>query len=47
VVSEEAADLKKAIGAVLARGKVRTADLGGPSSTTEVTEAIIEAIVGG
>lgn len=42
--TEAAADLKKAIGAVLARGKVRTADLGGQSSTTEVTEAIIAAI---
>lgn len=45
--TEAAADLKKAIGAVLARGKVRTADLGGKSSTTEVTKAIIAAIVGG
>ncbi len=45
--AQAAGDLRKAISTVLAQGKVRTADLGGQSSTTEVTKAVIEAIAGG
>ncbi len=41
---EEARALRTAIGAVLAEGKVRTADLGGRSSTTDVTGAVVEAL---
>jgi isocitrate/isopropylmalate dehydrogenase len=41
---EAAASLRKAVEKVLARGQVRTADLGGRSSTTEITRAIIKAV---
>ncbi len=39
-----AARLRKAVGAVLAEGRVKTADLGGKSSTSDVTAAIIAAL---
>jgi isocitrate/isopropylmalate dehydrogenase len=39
-----AARLKKAVGTVLAGGSVKTADLGGKSSTSEMTAAIIAAL---
>ena len=44
---EAAATLRKAVGKVLAQRQIRTADLGGRSSTTEMTRAIIEAVQGG
>ncbi len=39
-----AARLRKAVGSVLVGGKVKTADLGGKSSTTEMTAAVIAAL---
>jgi tartrate dehydrogenase/decarboxylase/D-malate dehydrogenase len=36
--------VERAVAAVLAGGKIRTADLGGSNSTREVTEAVIENI---
>ena len=41
----QAADrLMDAVTAVLAAGKVRTPDIGGTSTTTEVTDAVIAAL---
>jgi len=42
---QAAASGKKAIEAVLVKGKVRTSDLGGKSTTTEMTQAIIETLL--
>ena len=42
-----ASDLRRAVGAVLAAGRVKTADLGGKASTLDMTEAVREAILGG
>lgn len=39
--TEQAGRLEKAVTAALTEGKVRTADIGGSSSTTELTEAIV------
>ena len=39
-----AAEVEKAVAAVLAEGKVRTPDLGGRSSTEEVTAAVLEKL---
>jgi len=39
-----AAEVEKAVAAVLAEGKVRTPDLGGRSSTGEVTAAVLEKL---
>jgi isocitrate/isopropylmalate dehydrogenase len=39
-----AARLRKAVGAVLVEGRVKTADLGGKSSTSDMTAAIIAAL---
>jgi len=36
--------VERAVAAVLAEGKVRTADLGGSSSTREVTDAVLEKL---
>ena len=40
-IAEAAREVELAVAAVLAEGKVRTPDLGGKSSTDEVTEAVI------
>jgi tartrate dehydrogenase/decarboxylase/D-malate dehydrogenase len=39
--AQAASDVEKAVAAVLSQGKVRTPDLGGSSTTSEVTEAVI------
>jgi len=41
---EAAASVEAAVAAVLADGKVRTPDLGGTSSTEEVTTAVLEKL---
>jgi len=41
---EAAADIERAVAAVLAEGAVRTPDLGGSSSTSEVTEAVLASL---
>jgi tartrate dehydrogenase/decarboxylase/D-malate dehydrogenase len=43
-MSDAAGDLESAVAAVLAEGKVRTPDIGGHSTTEEVTEAILEKL---
>jgi len=40
-MTNEAQEVEQAIAAVLAEGQVRTPDLGGKSSTEEVTEAVL------
>ncbi len=42
--TEAAADIQRAVTAVLAGGKIRTRDLGGESTTREVTDAVIAEI---
>ncbi len=44
-MAEAAREAEAAVAAVLAEGKVRTPDLGGPSSTEEVTNAVLEKLV--
>ena len=39
--AEAAVEIERAVAAVLAEGQVRTPDLGGKSSTEEVTDAIL------
>ena len=41
---DAAQEMEGAIAAVLAEGKVRTPDLGGTSSTEEVTSAVVEKL---
>lgn len=41
---QAAASAKKAVETVLVKGEVRTSDLGGKSTTTEMTQAIIETL---
>src|SRR6185503_1488762 len=41
---QAARDVEQAVAKVLAAGKARTADLGGSSSTREVTDAVLEAL---
>jgi len=43
-MAEAAREVEAAVAAVLAEGKVRTPDLGGKSSTEEVTSAVIEKL---
>ena len=43
-LNAEAGLLMDAVTAVLAAGKIRTPDIGGTSTTTEVTDAVIEAL---
>jgi len=43
-MGEAARAVESAVAAVLAEGKVRTADLGGTSSTEEVTDAVLEKL---
>jgi tartrate dehydrogenase/decarboxylase / D-malate dehydrogenase len=43
-MEEAGQSVERAVAAVLAEGKVRTADLGGSSSTQQVTDAIIERL---
>jgi isocitrate/isopropylmalate dehydrogenase len=43
-VADAAARLRKAVGEVLKAGTVKTADLGGTASTSEVTRAVIAAL---
>jgi tartrate dehydrogenase/decarboxylase/D-malate dehydrogenase len=43
-MAEAAAAVEAAVAAVLAEGKVRTPDLGGTSSTEEVTSAVLEKL---
>jgi tartrate dehydrogenase/decarboxylase/D-malate dehydrogenase len=43
-MDEAARDVESAVAAVLADGKVRTHDLGGKSSTEEVTDAVLEKL---
>ena len=43
-LSEAARAVESAVAAVLAEGRVRTADLGGASSTEEVTNAVLEKL---
>jgi tartrate dehydrogenase/decarboxylase/D-malate dehydrogenase len=43
-MDEAARDVEGAVAAVLADGKVRTPDLGGHSSTEEVTDAVLEKL---
>ena len=43
-LADAAHDVESAIAAVLAEGRVRTPDLGGKSSTEEVTDAILEKL---
>jgi tartrate dehydrogenase/decarboxylase / D-malate dehydrogenase len=42
--AEAAADVVDAIAAVLARGDVRTGDLGGKAGTAELTAAVTDAL---
>jgi tartrate dehydrogenase/decarboxylase/D-malate dehydrogenase len=41
---EAARSIEKAVAAVLAEGNVRTPDLGGSSTTAEMTTAVIERL---
>ncbi len=43
-MADAAREVESAVGAVLAEGKVRTPDLGGSSSTAEVTDAVLEKL---
>jgi len=43
-IPEAARDIERAVAAVLAERKVRTPDLGGTSSTEQVTEAVLEKL---
>ncbi len=43
-MSEAASEVEAAVAAVLAAEKVRTPDLGGKSSTVEVTDAVLEKL---
>jgi tartrate dehydrogenase/decarboxylase/D-malate dehydrogenase len=43
-MNEAARDLEAAVAAVLEQGTVRTPDIGGSSSTEEVTEAVLEKL---
>ena len=43
-MAEAARAVESAVAAVLAEGKVRTPDLGGASSTEEVTGAVLEKL---
>ncbi len=43
-MAEAAREVESAVAAVLAEGKVRTPDLGGKSSTEEVTAAVLEKL---
>ena len=43
-MTEASRELEAAVAAVLAEGKVRTPDIGGRSSTEEVTEAVLEKL---
>jgi isocitrate/isopropylmalate dehydrogenase len=43
-MTEGGRELEAAVAAVLAEGKVRTPDIGGRSSTEEVTEAVLEKL---
>ena len=43
-MTEAAREVEAAVAAVLAEGKVRTPDLGGTSSTEEVTDAVLEKL---
>jgi isocitrate/isopropylmalate dehydrogenase len=43
-LSEAARAVESAVAAVLAEGRVRTADLGGASTTEEVTHAVLEKL---
>jgi tartrate dehydrogenase/decarboxylase/D-malate dehydrogenase len=43
-MADAAHQVESAVGAVLAEGKVRTPDLGGKSSTEEVTDAVLEKL---
>jgi len=43
-LADEAARVEDAIAQVLADGAVRTGDLGGTASTTEVADAVISAL---
>jgi tartrate dehydrogenase/decarboxylase / D-malate dehydrogenase len=45
-LSDAARNIDEAVGAVLAEGKVRTPDLGGTSSTAQVTDAVLEKLGG-
>ena len=45
-VSEAAQEVERAVADVLAGGRVRTPDLGGHSTTTEVTDAVLEKLRG-
>jgi isocitrate/isopropylmalate dehydrogenase len=42
--AETAHRVERAVAAVLAEGRVRTPDLGGSSSTAEVTDAVLEKL---
>jgi isocitrate/isopropylmalate dehydrogenase len=43
-MADAAREVESAVAAVLAEGSVRTADLGGKSSTEEVTSAVLEKL---
>ena len=43
-MEEAAKQVERAVAAVLAEGRVRTPDLGGKSTTTEVTDAVLEKL---
>jgi isocitrate/isopropylmalate dehydrogenase len=43
-VHDAARELEGAVAATLAEGNVRTPDIGGRSSTEEVTEAVLEKL---
>jgi isocitrate/isopropylmalate dehydrogenase len=43
-LAEEARAIERAVAAVLAEGTVRTADLGGSSTTSEVANAVIQKL---
>ena len=43
-MSEAAREVEEAVAAVLAGGRARTPDLGGKSSTEEVTDAVLEKL---
>jgi isocitrate/isopropylmalate dehydrogenase len=43
-VAAAARDIETAVAAMLAEGKVRTPDIGGHSSTSAVTDAVLEKL---
>ena len=43
-MGDAARELESAVASVLAEGNVRTPDIGGHSSTEEVTEAVLEKL---